>query len=278
MRYYRALFIAFVAVCLGLLTACSEGPAKAASREQLTYDQIVNTGLANLCPRLEETARGSIPIQVGETYELYSLCMEPQEFFVKEEPSNKRQNPEFVQGKVLTRNTSSLDQVRGTVTASQDGTLTFKEEGGLDFQAITVLLPGGEQVPFLFTVKELVAATEPGFDSINTSTDFEGSYNVPSYRGAVFLDPKGRGVAAGYDNAIALPAGSDEDTLERANVKRFLSGRGKASLQVTKVDSDTGEIAGTFVNIQPSDTDLGADDPEEVKVKGIFYARVRPAA
>ncbi|NJL01817.1 MAG: Photosystem II manganese-stabilizing polypeptide [Spirulinaceae cyanobacterium RM2_2_10] len=277
MKYYRALMIALVAVCLGLLTACSEGPANATSRDQLTYDQIVNTGLANVCPRLEETTRGSLPIEAGKTYELYGLCMEPQQYFVKEEPTNKRQEAEFVEGKVLTRNTSSLDQVRGTIIASQDGVLTFKEEGGIDFQAITVLLPGGEQIPLLFTIKELVATTEPGFDSINTSTDFEGEYSVPSYRGAVFLDPKGRGVAAGYDNAVALPSVADADDLKRANVKRVVTGQGEASLQVTKVDSDTGEIAGTFVNVQPSDSDLGADDPEEVKVKGIFYARVRPA-
>lgn len=278
MRYYRALLIAFVAVCLGLLTACSDGPAKAASRDQLTYDQIVNTGLANLCPRLEETTRGSIPLEAGQAYELYSLCLEPQDYFVKEEPTNKRQNPEFVKGKVLTRNTSSLDQVRGTVTRDAQGVLTFTEEGGIDFQAITVLLPGGEQIPFLFTIKELVATTESGFDSINPSTDFKGEFNVPSYRGAVFLDPKGRGVASGYDNAVALPSVADDEELARANVKRFLSGRGEISLQVTKVDSETGEIAGSFVSEQPSDTDLGADDPEEVKVKGIFYARVRPQA
>ncbi len=278
MRYYRALLIAFVAVCLGLLTACSDGPAKAASRDQLTYDQIVNTGLANLCPRLEETTRGSIPLEAGQAYKLYSLCLEPQDYFVKEEPTNKRQNPEFVKGKVLTRNTSSLDQVRGTVTRDAQGVLTFTEEGGIDFQAITVLLPGGEQIPFLFTIKELVATTESGFDSINPSTDFKGEFNVPSYRGAVFLDPKGRGVASGYDNAVALPSVADDEELARANVKRFLSGRGEISLQVTKVDSETGEIAGSFVSEQPSDTDLGADDPEEVKVKGIFYARVRPQA
>ncbi len=278
MRYYRGLLIAFVAVCLGLLTACSEGPANATSRDQLTYDQIVNTGLANVCPTLEETTRGTISIEPGTTYEVYSLCMEPQDYYVKEEPSNKRQNPEFVKGKVLTRNTSSLDQVRGTLTADEQGVLTFTEEGGIDFQAITVLLPGGEQIPFLFTIKELVATTEPGFESLNTSTDFEGEFSVPSYRGAVFLDPKGRGVAAGYDNAVALPSVADADELERANVKRVLSGKGEASLQIAKVDSETGEIAGTFVNVQPSDTDLGADDPEEVKVKGRFYARVRPKA
>ncbi|WP_265263689.1 photosystem II manganese-stabilizing polypeptide [Spirulina subsalsa] len=274
MRHYRAVIMAFLVLCLGVLTACSDGAVSAANRNQLTYDQILNTGLANLCPELEETARGTIPIAGGQVYEVTDLCLEPREYFVKEEPSNKRKEAEFVQGKVLTRYTSSIEQVYGNVKSGSNGVLTFTEEGGLDFQAITVLLPGGEQVPFLFTIKQLVASTEPGFDSINTSTDFKGEFNVPSYRGAVFLDPKGRGVASGYDNAVALPSAADVDDLERANTKRVVTGKGEISLQVTKVDGSTGEIAGNFVSVQPSATDLGAEDPEEVKIRGIFYARV----
>ncbi|MEO8893004.1 MAG: photosystem II manganese-stabilizing polypeptide, partial [Coleofasciculaceae cyanobacterium] len=51
---YRAFIVAFLALCLGVLTACSEGPASA-SDVPLTYDQIKNTGLANNCPQLSET-------------------------------------------------------------------------------------------------------------------------------------------------------------------------------------------------------------------------------
>jgi len=273
---YRAFLIAFLALCLGVLTACSEGPAAATSTEGLTYDQIRNTGLANLCPQLSETSRGSIPIEPNQSYKVLDMCLQPTKFFVKEEPANKRQEAEFVPGKLLTRYTSSLDQVQGELKTDETGTLTFIEKGGMDFQAITVQLPGGEQTPFLFTVKSLVAKSQPGLDSLNTSTDFVGEYKVPSYRGAVFLDPKGRGVASGYDNAVALPAESDSEELVRANVKRVVGGNGKISLQVAKVDSYTGEIAGTFEGEQTSATDLGAEDPEEVKVQGIFYARIEP--
>jgi photosystem II oxygen-evolving enhancer protein 1 len=204
------------------------------------------------------------------------LCLQPTTFFVKEEPANKRQEAEFIPGKLLTRYTSSLDQVRGDLKIDENGTLTFIEKEGLDFQPITVQLPGGERVPFLFTIKNLVAKSQPGLDSINTSTDFEGEFKVPSYRGAVFLDPKGRGVAAGYDNAIALPSQADSQDLNRTNVKRVETIPGKISLQVAKVDSRTGEIAGTFESDQPSDTDLGAADPKDVRVRGIFYARIEP--
>jgi len=272
---YRAFIVAFLALCLGVLTACSEGPANATDAP-LTYDQIRNTGLANNCPQLAETTRGSIPIDSSKSYVMTDLCLQPTTFFVKEEPANKRQEAEFVPGKLLTRYTSSIDQVRGELKPGENGSLTFVEKDGLDFQAITVQLPGGERVPFLFTIKNLVAQTQPGVESINTSTDFEGNFKVPSYRGSVFLDPKGRGVAAGYDNAIALPSQADKADLARANTKRVETIPGKISLQVAKVDSGTGEIAGTFESDQPSDTDLGAAEPKEVRIRGIFYARVEP--
>ena len=275
---YRGLIVALLALCLSVLTACSEGPATATSTEKLTYDQIKGTGLANNCPELAETTRGSIALDSGVSYMLKSMCLQPTSFFVKEEAANKRQEAEFVPGKLLTRYTSSIDQVQGSLKINEDGSLTFIEEDGLDFQAITVQLPGGERIPFLFTIKELVATTQPGAQSIDTSTDFQGEFKVPSYRSAGFLDPKGRGEATGYDNAVALPASADAEDLVLANVKRAEVLGGKISLQVAKVDSMTGEIAGTFESEQPSDTDLGVHEPHEVLIRGIFYARLEPQA
>jgi photosystem II oxygen-evolving enhancer protein 1 len=274
---YRALIVAFFALCLGLITACSDAPSTSVS-DVLTYEQIRGTGLANKCPQLAETSRGSIAVDANVTYSIKELCLEPTNFFVKEEPANKRQEAEFVPGKVMTRYTSSIDQVQGQLTVNSDNSLTFTEEDGLDFQAITVKLPGGELVPFLFTIKNLVAQTQPNLTSINTSTDFEGTFKVPSYRGAAFLDPKGRGVVSGYDNAVALPAQADEEELTRTNVKRAEVLKGKISLQVAKVDNTSGEIAGTFESEQPSDTDLGAGEPKEVKIRGLFYGRIEPRA
>ncbi|MGF1541407.1 MAG: photosystem II manganese-stabilizing polypeptide [Pleurocapsa sp.] len=272
---YRTIIAALLALCLGILTACAENPENI-SRSELTYDDILNTGIANTCLELPDSSRGTIAIESGQKYTLRDLCLEPKEFFVKEEPANKRQKAEFIQGKLLTRYTSSLDQVRGDITSNPDGTLTFTELDGIDFQAATVLLPGGEEVPFLFTIKNLVATTKTPADSINTSTDFEGEFTVPSYRGQVFLDPKGRSLASGYDNAVALPARADDEQFLTANVKEFVSRKGKMSLNVTKIDGETGEIAGVFESEQPSATDLGAEEPEEVKVRGIFYGRVEP--
>jgi photosystem II oxygen-evolving enhancer protein 1 len=274
---YRALIVTFFAFCLAVLTACS-APANSLSRDQLTYDQILGTGLANVCPQIESTVRGTIPISAGQEYLLTDLCVEPQEYFVKEESANKRKQASYIPGKVVTRETSTLAQVSGTIAVNSDGVLTFTEEDGIDFQAITIQLPGGEQVPFLFTMKNLVATTKPGPLEINSSTDFVGKFKVPSYRGAVFLDPKARGTASGYDNAVALPAGSDAEELTRANVKQIAAGGGEMSLQITKVDQETGEVAGVFESEQTSATDLGAEDPEEVKIRGVFYGRIAPKA
>ena len=275
---FRAFVVSFLTVCLGLLTvACGSdisASGDAFDKSQLTYDQILNTGLANVCPQLPSNNRGSIPIVPGQQLRLFDLCVQPTEFFVEIEPTNVRQEPEFVPGKLLTRATTSLDQVSGTISIDEDGILTFVEEDGIDFQPITVQLPGGEQVPFLFTIKNLIATSPRAINEIDASTDFGGEFDVPSYRGAVFLDPKGRGVASGYDTAVAVPAGGDDDEYQRANVKRVGSLRGEIDFRVERIDTASGEIAGTFESQQPSDTDLGAQDPEEVKIRGVFYARL----
>jgi photosystem II oxygen-evolving enhancer protein 1 len=273
---YRALIVTFLAFCLSVLTACSEAPA--ASTEGLTYEQIRGTGLANSCPQLEETSRGSLPLDSSKTYSVTNLCLQPTTFFVREESANKRKEAEFVPAKVMTRYTSSIDAVSGTLDVGSDGSLKFVEEDGLDFQPITVQLPGGERVPFLFTIKGLVAQSDPGSTSINTSTDLTGEFRVPSYRTSNFLDPKGRGLTAGYDNAVALPASADSEELLKENVKRFQLDKGRISLQVARIDNTTGEIAGTFESIQPSETDMGSHAASDVKIRGLFYARVAPAA
>jgi photosystem II oxygen-evolving enhancer protein 1 len=268
---FRPSIVALLSVCFGLLTFLYSGSAFAVDKSQLTYDDIVNTGLANVCPEISSFTRGTIEVEPNSKYFVSDFCMEPQEYFVKEEPVNKRQKAEYVKGKVLTRQTTSLEQIRGSIAVAADGTLTFKEKDGIDFQPITVLLPGGEEVPFFFTVKNFTGTTEPGFTAINSSTDFVGNFNVPSYRGAGFLDPKARGLYTGYDNAVALPSAADTF---RTNKKETPLGKGTLSLQVTQVDGSTGEIAGIFESEQPSDTDLGAKEPLDVKVRGIFYGRV----
>lgn len=75
-------------------------------------------------------------------------------------------------------------QMSGTFKVDGSGNVELKEEDGIDYAATTVQLPGGERVPFLFTVKQLNAK--------GTLDAFGGEFTVPSYRGATFLDPKVR--------------------------------------------------------------------------------------
>jgi photosystem II oxygen-evolving enhancer protein 1 len=269
---FRVLIVALMALCLGFMPIFGDNPAFAQDRRQLTYDEILNTGLANTCPQISEFTRGTIPLEAGKAYEIQELCLEPQEYFVKEEPANKRKEAEFINAKLLTRSTTSLEQINGQLSLGANGVLTFKEEGGIDFQPVTVQLPGGEQVPFFFTIKSFQGKTDPGFTAITSSVDFEGSFKVPSYRGSGFLDPKGRGLATGYDNAVALPASADQ--YGQASTKQTPIGKGNLSLRITKVDGETGEFAGVFESVQPSDTDLGVKEPVDVKIRGIFYGRV----
>jgi photosystem II oxygen-evolving enhancer protein 1 len=274
---YRVFFATVLSLCLGVMTLLSS-PAIAGVRDNsLTYDQIKGTGLANTCPQLDETSRGAIAIDGSQSYRLMDLCLQPVTFAVKEEGTNKRQKATFVSGKLMTRQTSSLESIEGPLNINSDGSLTFVEEDGIDFQPITVQLPGGEQFPTLFTVKGLVATTQTGLDSINNTTDFEGEYRVPSYRTSNFLDPKGRGLTAGYDSAVGLVAGDDAE-LRKENIKQFLVGKGKISLNVSRVDGSTNEIAGNFESIQPSETDMGSKEPTDVRIRGIFYARIQPEA
>ena len=201
--------------------------------------------------------------------------MHPTQVFIKGEPANKRQEAQFVEGKILTRYTSSLDEVYGSLTVGDDS-LTFKEQGGIDFQPITVLIPGGEEFPFTFSSKSLDASAKGA--SITTSTDFEGTYRTPSYRTSNFIDPKGRALTTGVDYPQGLIGlGGDYKELESENVKRYIDGQGVMSLSITKVDPETGEFAGVFSAIQPSDSDMGGREIVDVKINGELYGRLEEA-
>ena len=270
----RPLLALVLAFCLTVVTACSGG-ADAVERSNITYDDIRNTGKANDCPVLTDSARGSISLTPGSAYELKGICMHPSRVFVKGEPANKRQEAQFVEGKILTRFTSSLDEVYGDLVVSSDG-LSFTEQGGIDFQPITVLVPGGEEYPFTFSSKNLKATAEGA--GITTSTDFEGTYRTPSYRTSNFIDPKGRALTTGVQYAQGLVAlGGDDDGLEKDNNKRYIDGVGQMSLSITKVDPETGEFAGLFSAIQPSDSDMGGREVVDVKISGELYGRLEEA-
>merc|ERR1711957_1079373 len=136
----------------------------------------------------------------------------------------------------------------GTLEQS-GGSIVFKEKEGIDYAATTVQLPGGERVPFLFTVKDLVA--KGSGDTFKPGFQMGGDFSVPSYRTGLFLDPKGRGGTTGYDMAVALPglqSGEEgDDELFKENNKVFDVTKGKIEMEVNKVNAEESEIGGVFV-------------------------------
>ncbi|KAM0970571.1 hypothetical protein ACFX13_018878 [Malus domestica] len=249
--------------------AGAEGSPKRLTFDEIqskTYLEVKGTGTANQCPTIDGGTE-AFAFKPGK-YTAKKFCLEPTSFTVKAESVSKNAPPEFQNTKLMTRLTYTLDEIEGPFEVAPDGTVKFEEKDGIDYAAVTVQLPGGERVPFLFTIKQLVASGKPD--------NFTGEFLVPSYRGSSFLDPKGRGGSTGYDNAVALPAGGrgDEEELAKENTKNTAASTGKITLSVTKSKPENGELIGVFESIQPSDTDLGAKTPKDVKIQGVWYAQL----
>merc|ERR1719464_2097251 len=259
------------AVAIGI----SAAPAQALTKNELnslSYLQVKGTGLANRCA--EVIGEGSIKPANGQ--KLVDMCIEPKAWAVEEEIGKAgKTEKKFVNSKVMTRQTYTLEGIEG-VLANEGGNIVFKEKEGIDYAPTTVQLPGGERVPFLFTVKDLVAKGNSG--SFKPGFQMGGDFNTPSYRTGLFLDPKGRGGTTGYDMAVALPglqSGEEgDDELFKENNKTFDVTTGRIEMEVNKVNKEESEIGGVFVATQLGDTDMGSKVPKKILTKGIFYARI----
>lgn len=217
----------------------------------LTYKEVKGTGIANECPLVDnKNAQSDLSSLNPGEYSLQQFCMEPTKFQVQEDESKG-----FQDTKLMTRLTYTLDGMTGKFKYGRDGKIGIEESEGIDYAATTVKLPGGDKVPFLFSMKSLKAEGK--------ADDIKGEFNVPSYRGATFLDPKGRGEVTGYDNAVALPAKSDDEELSKENAKSTAPSKGNARFRVTAYNPETKEVGGVFESLQPSDTDLGAKTPKD---------------
>lgn len=264
----------------GFAASSFSGPAQALTKEEsdsLSYLQVKGSGFANRCP--DVSGEGKINVG-GKTVKVTDMCIEPVAWQVAETSVDKKgqANTEFVNTKLMTRQTYSLDGISGSMK-SDGGKATFFEEDGIDYAATTVQLPGGERVPFLFSVKNLVAKGNGA--TVQKGFEMGGSYTVPSYRTGLFLDPKGRGTTTGYDFAGALPAlqnGADieqgSETLFAENNKRFDVLKGEIEFAVSNVDEASGDISGVFVSKQPGDTDMGGKKPKTILSKGKWFAHL----
>merc|ERR1712174_122673 len=210
-----------VAAAIGasVLVAGSAVPSAQAltfnEKQALTYLQAKGSGLANTCPVLDDGVSDLKSLKAGD-YNISKFCLEPTSFEVKEEAVAKGAKADFVETKLMTRLTYTLDEISGKFKVGSDGSVELKEEDGIDYAATTVQLPGGERVPFLFTVKEL----------------------------------------------------------EKENSKSTKVLKGSIVFSTASINNETGEIAGVFESIQPSDTDLGAKAPKDIKITGLWYGQL----
>ncbi len=261
---FRPLLALVLAFCLTFVAAPSTVSASG-ERGNSRFADIVNTGKANDCPTIANDS-GTINIGSGDT--LNDICLHPTEIQVKV-AATKRKKADFVPAKIISpSNNTTIEQVYGDISGSG----TFTEQGGIDFQLITVLTPGGEEVPFVFSAKDLVATSNGS--SITVGSEFKGEARTPSYRTSNFLDPKSRALTTGVDYAQGLVAlGGDDDELDAENIKRYIDGKGQLTLSVDSVNSATEEFTGTFTAFQPSDTDMGGKQARDVKITGALYGR-----
>ena len=96
----RSLLAVVLALCLTFFTtACSGGNDANRGGSNVTYDDIRNTGKANDCPTIGDSARGSIPLVAGQKYELRGICMHPVQVYAKEEPKKLASRPNSLRAK-----------------------------------------------------------------------------------------------------------------------------------------------------------------------------------
>jgi len=267
--------LAKAALAGAVVFGAAAAPAQALTKSEineLSYLQVKGTGLANRCA--EVIGEDSIKPTTGQ--KLVDMCIEPKAWAVEEEIGKAgKTEKKFVNSKVMTRQTYTLEGIQGPIS-NDKGAIVFSEKEGIDYAPCTIQLPGGERVPFLFTVKDLVA--KGNGDTFKPGFQMGGDFTTPSYRTGLFLDPKGRGGTTGYDMAVALPglqSGEEGDEeLFGENNKTFDVTQGRIEMEVNKVSAEESEIGGVFVSTQLGDTDMGSKVPKKILTKGIFYAKV----
>jgi len=118
----------------------SAGSASALTYNELqglTYLQVKGTGLANTCPTIEIGTTDLSALKAG-SYKFSKFCMEPTSFTVKEESQFKGGETEFVNTKLMTRLTYTLDDMSGQFKVGSDRKVSFVEEEGIDYAPVTV--------------------------------------------------------------------------------------------------------------------------------------------
>merc|ERR1719160_1707429 len=123
------------------VAALVSGSARALTFDEtqsLTYLQVKGSGLANTCPVLDEGSSNLKDLPAGN-YKFENFCMEPTSFKVKDRQGGENY---YVDTKLMTRLTYTLDAMSGKMTIGGDGKVSFAEEDGVDYAPTTIQLPG----------------------------------------------------------------------------------------------------------------------------------------
>jgi len=103
----------------------------------LTYLQVKGSGLANTCPVIVGGSTNLRDLPAGD-YSVEKFCIEPTSFQVKDTSQYKGGETSYVDTKLMTRLTYTLDDMRGKLKIGGDGKICFLEEDGLDYSPTTV--------------------------------------------------------------------------------------------------------------------------------------------
>jgi photosystem II oxygen-evolving enhancer protein 1 len=248
------VFLGLAAVSAAALTGCASDRSSGATATDFGY--------AIECKKPTEGDRTPLAINVGEVRTATDLCFQPQKIAY-----------EGKQTKIIWGQTAYLGPLKAELGRAADGKPTFEVVGGRSTYQLT-LQSGAERIAFNFSAKNLDTTAKLSKDVVDTSTDFSGELVVPPLRGLGYTDSRGRGTDAGYEVAQGPYADSGNQFEKGTEASRSREvGKGDMTLVVTSVNSQTGEVAGTFKSKQSSGLVIL---PGELEIEGNFIGTFKP--
>ncbi|BAC91632.1 photosystem II manganese-stabilizing polypeptide [Gloeobacter violaceus] len=250
---HSALVLGLVAISAVSLTGCGSDRAPGASSTEFGY--------AIECKK-PTGDRAPLELRAGEVRQAYDLCLQPKKIAYEGRPA-----------KIIWGQTAPLGPVIAELHQNAQGKPAMEVTGGRNTYQMTLQV-GSERIAFNFSASGLDAVSATPRNVVDTSTDFTGELVVPSLRGLGYTDSRGRGTDYGYENSQSTYANSgaayDEATKES---RARETGEGRMVLSIESVNSQTGEIAGSFKSKQSSGL---AVLPGEVDVEGRFIGTFKP--
>lgn len=248
---HSAIILGLAALGVLTLAGCGSDRSPGASSTEFGYSVE--------CPKVEGD-RAPLELKEGVVKQTYDMCLQPTKIDYEGKPT-----------KLIWGQTANLRPVIAELRRGEDGKPAIEVTGGSTTYQLT-LQARSERIPFLFSVSGLKAEASQVSDVINTSTDLKGELVVPPLRGLGYTDSRGRGSDAGYDQSQSTyaTAGKYEDATKESLAREV--GEGEMLLNITSVNSQTGQIAGTFKSKQSSGVSVV---PGEMEIEGTFVANFK---